>query len=137
MPFCGYSVGCKPQVARGGRGQQPVINSLRTLLKHDGARRLATKDLLAWRDHMMATHSSKTVNDIYLSTVRSLFAWAVDNERLPENPAANVGQPKPRKVRSRGKGFTEEEALAGQDRRQSEQPRCLIPRFDRAILSRE
>lgn len=96
----------------GGRRQAPVLGSLRAFLKHDDARRVAKKDLLVWRDHLMTTHSAKTVNDIYLSTVRSLFGWAVDNERLTENVAASVRQPKPRKVRSREKGFTDEEALA-------------------------
>ncbi|MDW4548827.1 DUF6538 domain-containing protein [Defluviimonas sp. D31] len=96
----------------GGSRQAPVIKSLRTFLKHDDARRVTKKDLLAWRDHLMTTLSAKTVNDIYLSTARSLFSWSVENERLPENPAATVRQPKPRKVKGREKGFTDEEALA-------------------------
>ena len=96
----------------GGKRQAPVITSLRAVLKHDDARRVAKKDLLAWRDDLMTSLTAKTVNDIYLSTVRSLFGWAVDNERLPENVAATVKQPKPRKVRSREKGFTDDEALA-------------------------
>ncbi len=96
----------------GGRRQAPVINSLRAFLKHDDANRVTKKDLLAWRDHLMTSLTAKTVSDIHLSSVRSLFGWAVDNERLIENPAATVRQPKPRKVRSREKGFTDDEALA-------------------------
>lgn len=95
-----------------GKRQSPVIKSLRALLKHDDANRVTKKDLLAWRDHLMTSLTAKTVNDIYLSTVRSLFGWAHENERLTENVAATVKQPKPRKVRSREKGYTDDEALA-------------------------
>lgn len=96
----------------GGKRQAPVIKSLRSFLKHDNARKVARKDLLAWRDGLMTSLSAKTVNDIYLSTVRSLFNWAHENERLDENPAATVRQAKPRKVSGREKGYTDDEALA-------------------------
>ena len=94
----------------GGRRQRPVIDSLRKHLKHDDARRVTRADLLAWRDELMKDLSAKTVNDIYLSTVRSLFAWAHENERLPENVAATVKQPKPRRVKTREVGYTDAEA---------------------------
>lgn len=94
----------------GGKRQDPVIKSLRKFMKHDDAARLTKKDLLAWRDHLMADLSAKTVNDIYLSTVRSLFAWAHENDRLTENVAVNVRQPKPRKQFARERGYTDTEA---------------------------
>ncbi len=94
----------------GGRRQRPVIEGLRKFLKHDDAARITKKDLITWRDHLMKTKSAKTVSDVDLSTVRSLFSWAVDNERLSENVAQNVRQPKPRKVQSREKGYTTDEA---------------------------
>lgn len=59
----------------------------------------------------MLSLTAKTVNDIYLSTIRSLFGWACESERLKENPAATVRQQKPRKMKSREKGYTDEEAL--------------------------
>ena len=95
----------------GGRRQRPVIEGLRKFLKHDDAARITKKDLIAWRDHLMKTKSAKTVSDVDLSTVRSLFRWAVDNERLSENVAQNVRQPKPRKMQSREKGYTTDEAV--------------------------
>lgn len=95
----------------GARRQRPVIEGLRKFLKHDDAARITKKDLLAWRDHLMKGKSAKTVSDVDLSTVRSLFSWAVENERLPENVAQNVRQPKPRKVQSREKGYTTDEAV--------------------------
>ena len=95
----------------GGRRQRPVIEGLRKFLKHDDASRITKKDLIAWRDHLMKTKSAKTVSDVDLSTVRSLLNWAVENERLAENVAQNVRQPKPRELRSRETGYTTDEAV--------------------------
>jgi integrase len=95
----------------GPQRQAPVIENLRKFLKHDNARRVTKADLMAWREHLMQSLSAKTVSDIYLSTIRSLFAWASDNDRLPENVAAKVKQRKPRRQHSREKGFTEAEAV--------------------------
>ena len=95
----------------GGRRARPVIENLGKFLKHDDAHRVTKKDLLAWRDHLMADLSAKTVNDIYLSAVRSLFAWAAENDYLPENVAATVRQPKPRKQYGRERGYTDAEAV--------------------------
>ena len=78
----------------GGKRQEPVIRHLRSFLKHDNALRVTSKDLIAWRDHLLGIEklAAKTVSDIYLSTVRSLFKWAHENERE--------------------KGFTDAEAVA-------------------------
>ncbi|WP_176445299.1 DUF6538 domain-containing protein, partial [Maliponia aquimaris] len=95
----------------GGKRQAPVIKNLRAFLRHDDATRVAKKDLLAWREHLLNQMSAKTVSDIYLSTVRSLFTWAVENDRLPENVAATVKQPKPKRIYGRERGFTTAEAL--------------------------
>ena len=80
----------------GGKRQAPVTKHLRTFLKHDDARRVTKKHLIAWREHLMNVDklAAKTVSDIYLSTVRSLFSWAHENEHLPENIAQMVRQPK-------------------------------------------
>ena len=98
----------------GGKRQTPVLKSLRAFLKHDDAQRVTKKDLQSWRDHLLSVDklSAKTVNDIYLSTIRSLFNWAHENEHLSENVAATVRQPKPRRVQGRERGYTDAEALA-------------------------
>ncbi|MFT5614555.1 MAG: hypothetical protein ACI8Q6_001835 [Granulosicoccus sp.] len=95
----------------GGKRQRPVIENLRKFLRHDNAIRVTKKDLLAWRDLLIKTLAAKTVSDVYLSAVRTLFAWAVENDILPENVAATVKQPKPRKVQTREKGYTDAEAI--------------------------
>ena len=96
---------------RSGVGrQQPVIDKLVKYLKHNDATRVTKKDLITWRDHLMGELSAKTVSDVYLSTVRSLFSWSVENEILTENPAANVRQAKPKKQHSRERGYVDIEA---------------------------
>jgi integrase len=55
--------------------------------------------------------SAKTVSDIYLSTVRSVFAWAHENEILTDNVAEKVRQRKPKKEDGREKGYTDAEAV--------------------------
>ncbi len=94
-----------------GKRNIPVEESLRKFLKHDDARRVTKKDLLEWRDLLMKSLSAKTVNDIYLSAVRAVFAWAHENDRLPENVAEKVRQQKARKVYGRERGYTDDEAL--------------------------
>jgi hypothetical protein len=79
----------------GGKRQRPVIENLRKFVKRNNASRITKKDLLAWRDHLMNDLSAKTVNDIYLSAVRALFTWAVENDCLPENVASSIRQPNP------------------------------------------
>lgn len=106
--------------ARGavGRGRstegrwRPVIESLREHLGHDDARRITRADLIAWRDKLLATLSAKTVSDVHLAAVRAILRWAHENERLPANVAATVRQPKPKAVRSRERGYTDDEAVA-------------------------
>lgn len=94
----------------GAKRQGAVIENLRRFLKTDDVRRLTKKDLLEWRGHLMQTLKAKTVSDVYLSTIRSLLSWAVENDVLPENVASNVRQAKPRKTFSRERGFTDAEA---------------------------
>ena len=50
----------------GGRRQGAAIKNLRKFLNHDDAAKIAKKDVLAWRDHLMKTLAAKTVSDVYL-----------------------------------------------------------------------
>jgi integrase len=96
----------------GGKRQKSVIKSLVAFVKHQDARRLKRSDIRAWRDDLMTKKSAKTVSDIYLSAIRSMLKWAVENERLPENVAETVRQPKGKRVMKREIGYTDAEALA-------------------------
>lgn len=108
----------------GGQRSRPAIESLRKFLKHADAARVTRKDLLAWRDELLKSLSAKTVSDIYLSAVRAMFKWAHENERLPDNPALTVRQPKPRSVKSREKGYTTPEATAVLQASRNYQPKA-------------
>ncbi|SEO67454.1 Site-specific recombinase XerD [Salinihabitans flavidus] len=95
----------------GGKRQGVAVEGLRKFVKHDDAARLTKKDIMAWRDQLRGSLSPKTISDVHLSTVRSLLNWAVENDKLPENVAEKVRQPKPRRQHSREQGFTEAEAI--------------------------
>lgn len=89
----------------------PVFENLRKFLKHDDARRLTKQNLRDWRDGLLKTHSAKTVGDVYLASVRTVLKWAVENDRLEENVAAEVRQQVPKVQLGREKGYTHAEAL--------------------------
>lgn len=95
----------------GAKRQTPVIENLRKFLRHDDALKVTKKNMLEWRDHLLKSYQAKTISDVYLSTARTLFEWAVDNDHIPENPGRNVKQPKPKKVYSRERGYTDVEAV--------------------------
>ncbi|MDE4143174.1 MAG: integrase [Pseudophaeobacter sp. bin_em_oilr2.035] len=95
----------------GGKQLGLAVEKLREFVRHDDAARLTKKDIMAWRDHLLKSLSAQTVSSKYLSTVRSLLNWAVENDKLPENVAASVKQAKPKRVQAREKGFTDAEAL--------------------------
>lgn len=106
----------------GGKRMRPVAASLRKFLGHNDALQVTKKNLLDWRDQLLVSLSAKTVSDMYLSAVRSLFQWAHENERLPDNSAATVKQAKPKKQRAREAGYTDAEAVAVLKASRSYQP---------------
>jgi integrase len=95
-----------------GNRQRPVIKSLIKFIGHKDARCLSKRDIIAWRDFLLTTKKPKTVSDIYLSAIRSMLNWAVQDEKLPTNAAADVKQSKPKTTHARELGYTDAEALA-------------------------
>lgn len=89
-------------------------------LKHDDATRVTAEDIVAFKDHRLATPSkltgkvpsAKTVKDSDLAALKTLFGWAVINRKLPTNPAAGLTIKLGKKQRLRPKGFVEAEAHA-------------------------
>ncbi|KUF12838.1 hypothetical protein AVJ23_01400 [Pseudoponticoccus marisrubri] len=90
----------------------PVFEHLRKYLRHDDARRIVKKDLIGWRDALLQEKSAKTVASVYLASVRTVLGWAVNEDRLPSNPAKDVRQDVPKATRNREQGFTNAEATA-------------------------
>ncbi|MCE4224922.1 tyrosine-type recombinase/integrase [Methylobacterium sp. C25] len=89
-------------------------------LKHDDAARVTAANVIGFKDHRLASINprsgkpitAKTVKENDIAGLRTVFAWAVANQRMTSNPAKEVTLKlgKTRKLRS--KGFTDEEARA-------------------------
>lgn len=95
-----------------GRNWTYPVKHLIGFLQHDDARKVTRRNLLDWRDALIASGMSpKTVADKYLAAVRAVLRWAHENERLPTNEAATVKQQTPRKVSTRERGYTTAEAV--------------------------
>lgn len=119
--------------ADGGKRWKPVIDSLVRFLKHSNARKVTRSDLLAWRDHLLkAGKSAKTVADVDLACIRALFRWAHEEDRLSDNPAEGVRQESPKKIRTRERGYSTEEAT-----RVLNESMGYVPDQDRTASTRE
>ena len=58
---------------------------------HADARRFTKADVLRWKDAMVAANvPAKTINDARLAHLKAVLNYAVNNERLPLNPASKV-----------------------------------------------
>lgn len=80
----------------GGRRQVLAIYSLVDFVKHDDANRVTKKDMADWLDHTLTSHSPATISKVYLPTIRSLFRWADEKDKIKGNPAADIRQAAPR-----------------------------------------
>lgn len=96
-------------------GWRVTFKHLATFLGHTEAARVTRADVLAFKDHRLATGiSPKTVRDNDLAALKSVFGWAVDNDRLTSNPAKDVSLKLGRAAkrdRGRPKGFTDDESV--------------------------
>jgi integrase len=96
--------------AESERRWDPVFRDLRKFLRHDDARRLTKKDVLNWRDQLLQTRSPKTVRDVWLTALRTVLNWAVREDRISQNVAADVRQDVQARKRVRERGYTDVEA---------------------------
>ena len=55
--------------------------------------------------------SAKTVSNKHLAAIRAVLRWAFENDRLPTNEAMTIHQEVPKKVQTREKGYTTDEAV--------------------------
>lgn len=82
-------------------------------LKHDDAARVTPANVVAFKDHRLSHGvSPKTVGDSDIAGLRSVFDWAVGNQKLPRNPAEGIRVTRAKTTRTRGKDFTPAEAVA-------------------------
>lgn len=97
----------------GAKGWEAAILNLVKFLGHSDARRITKRNLLDWRDKLLAEgKSTKTVANKYLASVRALLRWAFENDRLPTNEAEGVRQAIAKTTRTRERGYTAPEAVA-------------------------
>lgn len=89
-----------------------AIDRLTKHLGHDDAGRVSEDDMLGFKDARLKVVSAKTLKDGDLPGIRSVFGWAVDNRKLAANPADAIKVKSEKKIRSRPKGFTDQEASA-------------------------
>lgn len=87
-----------------------AIDRLVKHLGHDDAGRVTDADMIGFKDARLKVVSVKTLRDGDLPGIRSVFGWAVDNRKLPRNPANAIKIKAERKTRTRSKGFTDDEA---------------------------
>lgn len=90
----------------------PVLRAFIAFLEHDDASRVTKEDVIRWKDERLGTRAPKTVRDTEIAALRAIFAWAVDNAKLPENPAKGVRVRLTERPQAREKGFTGDEASA-------------------------
>lgn len=82
-------------------------------LGHDDASAVTTEDIIRFKDKRIADGVNlKTIKDSDLSSLRSLFGWALRNRKMACNPAEGVTVAKPKRLVTRDKHFTTEEAIA-------------------------
>jgi integrase len=95
------------------------ISNIIAFVGHDDGARLRTDDVLRWRNHLLETPNArgvarnpKTVRGTYLSALKALLGWAVQERKLPVNVADPVVVHVPKAVKLRDRDFTTEEASA-------------------------
>lgn len=90
-----------------------VLTRFAAFVGHDDATRITPHDVVGWKNKRLTDgRSPKTVKDVDLSAMKSVFGWGARNHKLPSNPAQGVTLKIGKKVRERGKGFTDDEAAA-------------------------
>lgn len=90
-----------------------VLTRFVAFIEHGDATRITPHDVIRWKDKRLADgRSPKTVKDVDLSAMKSVFGWGVRNHKLASNPAQGVTLKVGKKARERDKGFTDDEAEA-------------------------
>ncbi|MHC4040795.1 DUF6538 domain-containing protein [Bradyrhizobium sp. 23AC] len=90
-----------------------VLTRFVAFVGYDDATRLTPHDIIGWKDKRLADGlAPRTVKDVDLSAMKSVFGWGVRNHKLRSNPAQGITLKVGKKKRERDRGFTAEEANA-------------------------
>ncbi|WP_235525118.1 MULTISPECIES: DUF6538 domain-containing protein [unclassified Sphingomonas] len=114
--FDGYAKERKPAAAT-IKAWRRQLSAFKAFVGHDDAAKVTPENVVAWKDHLLhkagkdgSGLSAKTVGETYLSALKTTLRWAVENRKLPNNPAETTRVRGAKKVRKRGPGLTDEEA---------------------------
>lgn len=88
-----------------------VVEKLKKSIGHDDATRLTPEDMLRWKASLIeAGFKPKTIRDANLVPIRAILQWAVDNRKLPSNPAERITMDVKSKAAGSRRSYTEAEA---------------------------
>lgn len=91
----------------------PVLQKFVKQIGHDDANRLTKAQIIAWKETCLdAGLSPRTIKAVNFASLKAVLRWAVLNDKISDNPAANVDIRVDRKPSSRERGFRDDEALA-------------------------
>lgn len=95
------------------------VQHLIDYVKHDDAALLTSDVLREWREHLLKTptrlgkpRKPVTVRDKYITPVKAMLNWAVQEAKLSSNVAADVAVRVPKEAKLRDRDFTDAEAQA-------------------------
>lgn len=91
-----------------------VVRAFERFLKHDDATKVTQDDVIRFKDHRRESGLSlKSIRDVDLVALKTIFGWGLSNRKVASNPAHDVKVAKiGRKQRIRDPGFSDAEALA-------------------------
>jgi integrase len=89
-----------------------TFEKLAASVGHKDAARLTADEVIKWKDAMVADGlAPKTIRDGYLSAVRAVLKWAVQNRRIASNPADGVTIAVRKKPGQGIRGYSDQEAI--------------------------
>lgn len=93
-------------------------------------RDLTREWVLGWKNRLLAKgFKHRHVKESYIAALSAICEWAVDNDRLKENPAARIKIRSPSESKTRPKGYTDAEARQILTAAQKMQPRNITPTY--------
>jgi integrase len=86
------------------------VRKLQKHVGHDDPSRVTKADIVAWKDALVAaSYTRKGIKDGQLAAAKALFAYAVDNDLLPMNPALGIKLQSKRSAGSRMQPYSDAE----------------------------
>lgn len=95
------------------KANERAMRYLSEFLEHDDANAVTVEDIIRFKEKRIADgRNAKTVGHSDIASLRAVFGWAKRNRKTAINPAEDIQVLIPKRKRTRGPGFTADEALA-------------------------